>query len=388
MREMTSRERVLAAIHHQQPDRVPAGVWATRDAYVQLRKYLGFPVKDSYPVGSTTWTQDCSVEPDVVERLGADILRICLQNPGGKVLVETGDGRLVDEWGVKRKLVQATEKTSYLEIVDPPLEHATVADLEDLPWPDPHDPAVTAGFREKAERYRKETPYAILMQFGRGGIFEQAKYLRGYEKIILDLATDPEFVHALFRKLTDVEKEFTKVGMDAAGEFVDILRHSPEDLGTERQPFMSPKMFRELLQPYYAESFQYARALLKEKAPHAKLMFHTCGAVKPLLPGLIEAGAEMLDPLQVKVKEDSQPLAHKENFGQNLAFWGGIDVQQTLPQGTPEDVRAEVRQRIREMGLGGGYILSSSHRLQPDIPPENVLAMYEACREFGRYPLV
>lgn len=386
MEKMTSRERVVTALQHREPDRVPLGIWSTVDAYKQLRRHLGLPIREKYPVGSTTWSQDVSVELDVIDKLGIDVIKISGQCPGGKSLEPLPDGLLVDEWGIKRKRVEF-KGGSYLEIVDPPLANATIADLADFPWPDPRDAAVVDGLRDKARFIRQETDLAIAAQFGRGGIFEQAKYLRGYDKILFDMGANPDFAMALFEKLTQIEMEFNTVGLEACGEFTDILRVSPEDLAIQTSTFISPRMFKKMVLPFYQRSFGHAKKLLLEKNPNAKLDFHSCGAAYPFMQLLIDAGMDLFDPLQPRVSEDSQPARYKQDFGDCLSFWGGIDVQQTLPQGTPDDVCAEVRTRIREMAPGGGYILSSSHRLQPDIPPQNILAMYEAAKEYGAYPI-
>jgi len=386
MGNMTRRERVVTALQHREPDRVPLGIWMTVDAYKQLRRHLRREVKDRYPVGSTTWSQDASVELDVIEKLDLDVVKISGQCPGGKSLEELPDGLLEDEWGVKRKRVEF-KTGSYLEIVDPPLANATIEDLADYPWPDPHDPAVVDGLREKARFIRKETDLALFAQFGRGGIFEQAKYLRGYDTIMFDMAVNPDFVMALFEKLTEIEMGFNEAGINACGEYVDILRLSPEDLATQTSTFISPQMFQEMVLPFYRRSFGHAKKLLLEKNPEAKIEFHSCGAAYPFMQWLMDAGMDIFDSLQPRVSEDSQPARYKQDFGDRLSFWGGIDVQQTLPMGTPEEVREEVRVRIGEMAPSGGYILSSSHRLQPDIPPENVIAMYDAAKEFGDYPI-
>lgn len=385
MGKMTSRERVLAALDHREPDQVPTGIWCTVDAYKMIRKNLGLQVKDHYPVGSTTWTQDVAAEEDVLEKLGADLIRINVAPPTGIGLREIEGGLLVDEWGVVRKRVQY-KGGSYLDIVESPLGNATIRDIEDYPWPDPTDPAVTEGIRERAQWLRKNTPYAILLQCGRGGIFEQAKYMRGYAKIFEDFVGEEEFVHALFKKLLEIEKEFNRVGLEAAGEFVDIVRMSPEDLASENQTFCSPSMFKELILPYYKEAIHYTKTLFHQKNPKGKIQFHSCGAVSyPFMEGLLDAGIDVYDACEVKVKEESRPGRFKEKFGDRLSFLGAIDVQWTLPFGKPEDVRNEVKERIREMAPGGGYIISSSHRLTPDMPFENIKAMYDAAREFGRY---
>jgi uroporphyrinogen decarboxylase len=387
MSDMTSRERVLTVLEHKEPDRVPSGIWCTLDGYNMIRENLRLDVKDEYPVGSTTWTQDVAAEEDVVEKLGADLVRINVAPPGGKGLYEAENGLLLDEWGVGRRRTEF-KGGSYLEIIDYPLENATAKDVEDFPWPDPTDPAATAGLRERAKWLRENTPYAILMQCGRGGIFEQAKYMRGYAKIFEDFILEPEFVHALFKKLLEIEKEFNRVGLEAAGEFVDIVRLSPEDLASEKQTFCSPAMFREMILPYYRESMDYVGKLFREKNPRGKLEFHSCGAVSyPFMEDLMDAGMQIYDALEVKVRDECKPGRYKERFGDRLAYYGGIDVQWTLPLGSPEDVRNEVKERIAEMAPGGGYIVASAHRVQPDIPFENLMAMYEATKEFGKYPI-
>lgn len=386
MKRMTSRQRVITALQHREPDRVPLGIWMTVDAYRKLRQYLGMEVKDHYPVGSTTWSQDVGVELDVIYKLEIDVVKISGQCPGGKSLEKLPNGLLIDEWGIKRKQVQF-KGGSYLEIVDPPLADAKIGDLNDYPWPDPYDPAVVDGLREKARAIHQDTELAIAAQFGRGGIFEQAKYLRGYDTILLDMAENPDFVIALFEKLTQIENGFNEVGIQACGEYIDILRVSPEDLATQTSTFISPRMFKNLVLPFYQRSFGYAKRLLLEKNPNAKLEFHSCGAAYPFMQLLMDAGMDIFDSLQPRVSSDSQPIRYKQDFGDRLSFWGGIDVQQTLPQGTPAEVRQEVHDRILEMAPRGGYILSSSHRLQPDIPVENILAMYEAAKEYGVYPI-
>lgn len=382
-RRMTSRERVTAALNHLEPDRVPLGIWMTIWAYKNLRKHLGMPVREEYPPGSTTWSMDVHVEQDVVERLGLDVIRIGSSTPSGCGFQETAGGLFVDEWNIARRRVEY-DGGYYMEIEDPPLKDATVADLEDYPWPDPAADGCWDGLEEKAKRLYRETDLAILAQFGRGGIYEQAKYLRGHEQILMDMMLNPEFVYALFDKLCRIEIRFNQIGIKLIGKYLTQVRLSPEDLGTMDNLQVSPKTFRELILPYYRRSFGEARQLLAQENPEAKLQFHTCGAVYPIIEDLIEAGMQVMDPLQ-PIARGMEPARLKADFGERLSWWGGIDVQNTLPFGTQEEVAQEVRTRIGEMAPGGGYILSSSHRLQPDIPVANILAMYETARECGIY---
>ncbi len=379
----THRERVETALDHREPDRVPLGIWMTLGAYKKLRQHLGMPVRDAYPPGSTTWSLDVHVEQDLIERLELDVIRIGSSTPTGEGFVEEADGCFVDEWNIRRRRIEF-ESGYYLEIENPPLGEAMAGDLADYPWPDPTADGCWNGLEEKARRLYRETDLAILAQFGRGGIYEQAKYLRGHEQILLDMILNPEFVHALFAKLCEIEMKFNEIGIKLIGKYLTQVRLSPEDLGTMDNLQISPATFREFILPYYQKSFGHTQKLLKAENPRAKLQFHTCGSVYPIINDLIAAGMEIMDPLQ-PIARGMEPARLKANFGDRLSWWGGIDVQNTLPFGTPEEVAAEVRTRLREMSPGGGYILSSSHRLQPDIPVANILAMYDAAREFGVY---
>ncbi len=399
---MTSRERVERAVRLQEPDRVPRDIWITQDAYVALRRELGLSPKVSKPwdwqntpdairTGSTTWSTDAPVDLDVIEKLDLDIIRIPSYPPnGGRGFVHRAEDDLyVDEWGVPHH--RAEFETGYggahFEIRTYPLAEATVKDLDDYPWPDPHDPSFLGDLPDLIPRIREETPYAILSQFGRGGIYEQAKYLRGFEQIFIDMAIDQEFVRALFDKLLQIELEMNRVGIQAVGKYLSILRLSPEDLGTQTSTLVSPQTHEDLVRPYYKRRFLEVRKMLDDVGNHdCKIMYHSCGAAYPMMPGLVEDGMDVFDPLQ-PVEVISEPWRLKQDFGKRIAFLGGINVQSTLPRGTPEDVRQEVRQRIKEMAPGGGYILSPAHRMLPDIPFRNIKAMYDAGDEFGYYPI-
>ena len=402
-KKMTGRERVRATLNHQEPDQVPMDIWITMDSYVALRRELGLSPRVAKPwdwqntpnaikVGSTTWSTDTRVEVDVIEKLDLDIIRRSSYPPNdGRGFVYHPDEDLYyDEWGVPHR--RAEFETGYggahFEIARYPLAEATIDDLESYPWPDPRDPSFLGDLPEEIPWLYKETPYAIHCQLGRGGIYEQAKYLRGFEQLFIDMAIDKEFVHALFSKLLEIELEMNRIGIEAVGKYLNTLRVSPEDLGTQTSLLVSPEINEELVRPYYKKRFHAVREMLNEVGnSECKIMYHSCGAVRPLLPWLVEDGMNIFDPLQPLEVDDGQPARFKRDFGDRISFLGGINVQSTLPRGTPEDVRAEVRQRIKEMAPGGGYILSPAHRMLPDIQFRNIKAMYEAGREYGKYPL-
>lgn len=413
------RKRCIDALHLREPDRVPVGLWGTIEGYQNLRRGLGMDYKADardYRTGSTTWTTDVSFELDLAAKLDVDFIRISMGAPGGspgfhpikfeEVPFDMGipppDVDInVDEWGVVRKWTPH-EQGGYYEMIGYPLFHATSAPLEEglkildeFPWPDPHDegcwedaPIPGMTLREYCKFIHEETPFAILGQGGRGGLFEQAKYMVGYAKIFSDFIESPEFLDAMLAKLVDIEIEFNKVFLDQCGEYIDWLRMSPEDLASEKTAFLSLKMFNKQLKPHYKRATQTTKEYYLKKNPLGKIQFHSCGAIPEVfMRGLMDCGVDGYDSLPPKVARHSNPAAKKRQLGKEMFFYGGIDVQETLPWGKPEDVRAEVRQRIWEMGHGGGYLLSSSHRLEHDVPIENTLAMIEEAHEYGVYPL-
>jgi uroporphyrinogen decarboxylase len=413
------RKRVLDALHLREPDRVPVGLWGTIEGYQNLRKALGMDYKADprdYRTGSTTWTTDVSFEIEVADKLGLDFLRISVGPSGGspgfrpirfeEVPFDMGisppDVEInVDEWGVVRKWTPH-EQGGYYEMIGYPLFHATSMSIDEarkyldaFPWPDPWDeaqwcdsPIPGKTLREYCKLIREETPYALMGQAGRGGLFEQAKYMLGYAKIFSDFIESPEILDMILIKLVELEIDFNVAFLDQCGEYIDWLRVSPEDLASEKTAFLSLAMFETQLKPHYYRSIRAIREHYLKKNPEGRIQFHSCGAIaEPFMRGLMDCGVDGYDSLPPKVARHSNPAAKKRQLGREMFFYGGIDVQETLPWGTVDQVRAEVRARIWEMGHGGGYLLSSSHRLEHDVPTENVLAMIDEAHEYGVYPL-
>ena len=413
------RQRVLDALALREPDRVPVGLWGTIEGYQNLRRGIGMDYKadaKDYRTGSTTWTTDVSFELDLADKLELDFVRISAGSPGGspgfrpikfeEVPFDMGiappDVEInVDEWGVIRKWTPH-EQGGYYEMIGYPLFHATSAPLEEglhelaaYPWPDPHDTSVFDDapipgmtLREYCKFVREETPFALMGQGGRGGLFEQAKYMVGYAKIFSDFIESAEFLDAMLHKLVDIEIEFAKAVIDECGEYFDWIRLSPEDLASEKTAFLSLPMYERQLLPHYKRCYREIKEHYLKKNPNGKLQFHSCGAIpEPFMRGLVDSSVDGYDSLPPKVARHSNPAAKKRQLGNEMFFYGGIDVQETLPWGSVEDVRNEVRQRIWEMAHGGGYLCSSSHRLEHDVPIENTLAMIEECKEYGVYPL-
>jgi len=378
MKEMTPRERVLTSLNHEEPDRVPldlGGLPTTIEAvpYNELKRYLGIK-------GETRLFLRDHVDPpeEVLERFGIDTRYVRMKAPKNFRVQIDPDNSYLDEWGTRWK---KPESSLYWDPVDYPLKDATIEDLETYRWPDPHDPGRTEGLREEAKRLRQRTDYAIVADMPLLGIFESACVcLRGIERLMMDLILDKPFAKALFDKVADIHIEFLRHYLDAVGEYIDVIMVS-DDLGAENGPLISPELYREMLKPAQKKLWQFIKDNTK-----AYLFLHSCGSIPKFIPDLIEIGVDILNPIQVSAKDmDTKRL--KEEFGDRLTFWGGVDTQRVLPFGSPEEVEREVKRRIGDTAPGGGYVLTAVHNIQAGVPPENICMMYDAARKYGRYPI-
>jgi len=382
MAEMTSRERVVAALSHQEPDRVPldigGGLSTTLvvEGYENLKKHFG--VEAETKMLSKIYRM-VRLDEKVMERLGADVRPLHPGPPVNWTPPPSEPDTFIDIWGVKFKAVYYTETSFYYEVAEPPLKEADINDLEKYPWPDPCDPGYTAGLDDRVKALYEDTDYAIMADSGFKALWEEAYQLRGFEQLLTDLIMNPGFVTALLERILEINMEATGRFLDIVGDYIQVFR-TADDMAAQEGPLMSPKTYREIIKPVYKKWYDFIRS-----KTGAKIFYHSDGNVVDLLDDFIENGADILNPVQVSAIGDVDAL--KRDFGDRLAFWGGIDTQKVMPYGTPEEVGNEVKQRIQELGAGGGYVLSSVHAIQPDVPPENIVAMAEACRKFGRYPL-
>jgi len=268
----------------------------------------------------------------------------------------------------------------YYDICENPLKGATVKDLENYPWPDPADPGFTEGIEEKAKYLYENTDYAIVGDFNFASQYENAWYMRGFADFYMDMVANPDFVDMLLEKMCESHIKFLDKVLSATGKYIHIVMQG-DDLTGQDGPLMSPTFYRTFIKPRQRRIFEFIK-----KKTKAKIFYHCCGSVYQFIPDLIEIGVDILNPVQVSAKNmDTKRL--KKEFGDQISFWGAIDTQHVLPFGTIQDVKEEVRRRIIDLAPGGGYILSAVHNIQSDVPPENVLAMYEAAKEYGEYPV-
>lgn len=404
---MNSRERVLTALRHQEPDRVPIDLDGMRStsimavAYNRLKAYLGI-------TGGETRMYDlmqqlAQPEPPILERFGVDVLPLPLPhslwgfeptNPawkpwtlpdGSPALVpsgfnpvqnERGDWLVLDNEG--RTAYRMPAGGLYFDQVYHPLAEATmVAEIEAFELPDISEEELV-WLRGEARRLYETTDRAIMGEFG-GNILEGAQGLRGWERFMMDMALEPKLAQALTQKLADHYVANLPRYLGAVGDYIQIIQMG-DDLGTQRGPQMSPDMYRSIIKPAHRQVYEYVKT-------HSDLyiFLHTCGSIYRLIPDLIEVGVDILNPVQISAV-DMDPARLKREFGQDVVFWGGgANTQHVLPDATPAEVRRHVRELIEIFAPGGGYVFCQVHNIQANVPPENVVAMFETALEFGCY---
>jgi uroporphyrinogen decarboxylase len=380
---MNSRERVLAAVNHQEPDRVPVDMVLTIDVYRDMKKALNLEhLPDNPRMGH--WT-DVQMPIEMIQALGTDMYYISPRSGTSVHSKKFDDGSFTDEWGCYWKKTAIDGGHFYFELQNPPLAKATIEDLKTYQWPNPDDPVRYAGLREEMEEVRAQTDLAILAKFG-GAVFEVATYMRGHERWYMDLVNNQAFAHALMDKICQIQKRINECCMNEVGEYVDILRLSGEDLGMQDRTLISPKSFRNVVKPHLQELWRHAKATLTAKNPAAKIMLHSCGAVKPFIEDLIESGVDILDPVQPAAK-DMNRYELKKAFGDRIVFHGNIDIQNILPFGTKEEIKNEVIDAIKALAPGGGFLMAPAHNVQSDVSAENLIYMVQCAKEFGQYPI-
>ena len=383
---MSGRDRVLAAINHEEPDRVPIVIGASNATgmkvapYHGLKRLLGLDSEDRYIYD---WPELGTILPDeaVLERLHADVRGVFDSFPAATLARNRSrapHGPFIDDWGSGQ--VEIEDGTWYPGI-HPMADATTIDAIERYPWPDMDDPSRVAHVHDAAARLAADERYAILATPWLLFPFERAFAMQGLEQFLLNLAVEPDFAEALLRAIADRCKALMGHFLAELGEDVDMIKIG-DDLGTEQSLLMSPAMYRRILKPIHADYIAFIRERTK-----AKIFFHTDGDVFDLLDDLVEIGVDILNPVQSGSGKLGKLAEVKRRYGSRLAFCGAIDTQRVLPTGTPEQVRAEVRRAIGTLGPGGGYLLAAVHTIMNEVPPENILAMVDAAVEFGTYPI-
>lgn len=377
---LSHRERVIRALRHQEPDRVPLDLGSTIctsahiATYQKLKAHFGIEAEDTI---INKMMQTVAIHEPILQALDIDLRAALPGIPDSKPVIQVGEDGYQDEYGVVRR---KPASSFYYDLVKCPLAGPiTIQDITSFPWPDPADPGYTRGLRERILYYRENTDCAIVLRLPVPFV-HTTQFVRGFEDWFIDLAVDKKLAGALFDAAVEHNTAVAAEILKAGGDLVDVVAFS-EDLGFQNGLIVSPELYRELFKPRHKKYFDMVK-----KHTSAFIHLHSCGSIYKLLPDLIELGVDALNPVQVAARDmDSAKLAAE--FGDKLSFWGGIDTQFVLPKGTVDDVKAEVRRRISDLAPGGGYIVGAVHNIQPDVPVENILAMYEAAREYGQYPI-
>jgi uroporphyrinogen decarboxylase len=289
-----------------------------------------------------------------------------------KGVEELGPNRYRDQWGLEW---EKSEHCYYYEQRNFPLSgEITISDIVRYPWPDPDDPGLVRGYKERVQWIRENTDCAAVLDLG-SPIIHFSQYLRGFEDWYVDFALNPKLIEALFDAILEVTLQIAKRRLKEIGQAVDVMVVS-EDLGAQNGLQVSYDDYLKYIKPRFEKFFRQAHDL----SP-AKLLLHSCGSVASVIEDLIGIGVEALNPVQVSAA-GMDPVELKRKYRGRMAFWGAMDTQTVLPRGSVEDVEKMVEDRIEQMGEGGGYVLAAVHNIQPDVPLENILAMFRYAREY------
>ena len=382
---MTSRERVIAALNFETPDRVPIdlGGFQTgihKKAYLDLLDYLGIieEIVILDPVQQLVRPSE-----QILELLKVDFRYITAKGPDGfdgSIRQNFRNGELwhdlTDEFGVVWSMPD--KQQLYMDISSHPLAEATLADIGTYPFPDGSDPTRFVGLRDKAIHLRENSTYALCTGIG-GVIYETCWYMRGLERWYMDMMENPTLCGALLERVLDFWLDYYAGFMMEIGDLIDVVMIG-DDLAGQNGPLFPPEFYRSVVKPRQKKLVQHIKTLTD-----AKVWYHSCGAVAEYIPDLIHNGIDILNPVQINAT-GMDPQFLKERFGEDLVFWGGgIDSQHILPFVTPEEVKSSVKSNLEAFKPGGGYVFNNVHNIQSGVPPENILAMYQAAYEFGGY---
>ncbi|NQW17546.1 MAG: hypothetical protein HQ478_08680 [Chloroflexi bacterium] len=381
MPTLTHRDRVLKALNHEETDRPPVDFGGSHetgiqaDAYAALLLHLGFEPEqvDERDIG-----EEATIIPGerVQQRFDTDVRGISAMIGSVDDRTRIDDLTAVDGWGITWK--RSDTASPYINVQGPlqHLESPTAADVDALPWPDPKVPEITAGLRDYFLRMREETDYALIIRLRNVGGLYLAQRLRGFGEYLMDLLINPSFAEALQERGAIMVCEFARTVLDEVGDLIDGVSWA-DDLGMQTQPLMGPDLYRKAIKPYHRQLGDAIRS-----RTDARIILHSCGAIRPLLGDLIDCGVNVINPVQVNAA-GMNPTELKRDFGADLSFWGGIDTQHILPFGTATDVAREVRARKNDLGHNGGWTVAAVHNIRAEVPPENVISMYDTVLEMA-----
>lgn len=409
---MTSRERVIRAINHKEPDKIPIDLSGMRStgimalAYNPLKKHLGLS-------GGKTLVYDviqqlAQPEQEILDWVEADVVdlgRAFLDRPedwkdwtlpdgspamipawvkltpaNGGWVVKSKDGVVI---GTMPAGVEYISQCYWpmadwvepwdLDKVPEAMEKVTWGALPTAPWHEPLTSEYEVEMRRRAKHLYETTDYAIMAAFG-GNLLEWGQFLRRIDNFLLDILDKPKQVATLLDKLVEIHLPKLEKFLDIVGDYVQIIQMG-DDLGTQVASQISPKTYREFFKPRHKVLYETIK-----KRSKAYVFLHSCGSLSELLPDLIDIGVDIINPVQTSAG-GMEPKYLKREFGKDITFWGGgCDTQDVLPRGTPEEIARHVCERMKILGPDGGFIFTQVHNILSNVPPQNIVAMYEAAK--------
>lgn len=404
MEKMSSRERIIEAINHRQSDVLPIDFGGMRStgisaiSYNNLVKHLGLPCAPAklYDI----FQQLAEPELMVIDRLGGDVVQAHRLAPAWGIKInDWKPGKLQDgsdcivpkdyspiingrgDYEIRSGntvLARMPANGYYFDQVIHPYENVeTKGDIDKITIPDISEEELRFIGLE-AKTLFETTDKAVLLCFG-GNILEAGQIGWGYEKFLMDMALKPELVHYWLHKLTNAYLRDLEKILSVTAAYIDIIQFG-DDLGTQESLQLSPQMYREMIKPYHALQYQFVR----NHYPKVKVFLHSCGAIGSLIPDLIDAGVEILNPVQISAK-GMDPVRLKREYGQNLTFWGGgANMQHTVNTGSIENIKKETRELIEIFSPNGGFVFNQVHNIQANVPPEKIMAIYDTALDYRK----
>jgi len=382
---MTSHERVVTALNHSEPDRIPFDLGGTMvsginiNALKELKTYLGLTepakVKDAI-------TQMADTGQDVIDLLKVDVKNVGPLVPPASHLKDLGrkDGYhyIEDEWGMQWRM--PLTGGLYYDLFKSPLAHVeTIQDVENYSWPDALHPFRYKDLKKDADQIVNIEKKAYVLGRMSSGMWEHAMWMTGYEKFMTDMFMNPGVIEAIMEKILEVKMQYWERALEAVGENV-MVASCADDLGTQTGLLISLDMYKDQIWPYHKRLFDFIK---KKAKSDVKIFFHNDGAIMETIPLLIEAGVDILNPFQVNCT-GMDTKKFKQLYGKYITIWGGsCDTQKVLPFGTVQEVKDETKRRIDDLAPGGGFIFAPIHVIQNGVPPENIMAWWETLDQYS-----
>jgi uroporphyrinogen decarboxylase len=370
---MTPKENILAVVNFKTPESIPVDLNAThctsihRVAYDNLKAYLNVNKENKMMMNDL---QLCEADDEVLEKLAIDT-RGVHGKPDHYEKAFVGERAYIDHFGTRWEM---PEHCLYYDMVAHPLAGLETLDQvkKRMKWPDPYNEKTIEGIRERARALHEENKYAVVGDMVHTGIFEPSHYIRGFEDFLVDIVLNRDIACYILENVLAFQKARIEMFLDEVGEYLDIV-FIGDDVAAADGPIVSPKLYRELVKPYQKDYFSFIKSKTK-----AKLMYHSCGNVMPLIEDFIDMGVDILNPIQVSARDmDIREL--KRRYGDVLCFWGGIDTTRILPGGTVKEVEEAVLRTVDILGPEG-YVVAAVHNIQADVPAQNITAMFRTAK--------